>query len=241
LFTDDDHFFHQRYLTDERADAEVAEILSLVALDEGARILDAGCGDGRIAVRLAAEGFRVTGIDHDAAQLTRCRARADEHGVVLDLREGTIADAAPRDTFDAAVLWFNTYGFLDDAGNEATLEALAGSVRPGGMVVIDTLNRWSIERDLEADSEPVVVRFGAESQTDQASFDASTGRLITERIVERGGRVSRRVLSIDVPSPVAWPQLLGEHGLEVCSITGRAGRPVDEDDWALVIAATRWR
>jgi len=239
FFTADDHFFHQRYLTDERADAEVDEILSLLPCGPGARLLDAGCGDGRIARRLAAKGFVVTGIDHDPAQLDRCRAGAGEDGVSLELLEGSIADRARPGAFDAALLWFNTYGFLDDERNGATLSALAAAIRPGGAVIIDTLNRWSIERDLEANPEPVVVRIGADAQTDQASFDDRTGRLITQRTVERDGRVTPSTVSIEVPSPVEWPQLLGRHGLEVTSITGRAGRPVDDDDWSLVVSARR--
>ena len=239
FFTEDDHFFHQRYLTDDRADAEVDEILSLLSCGPGARVLDAGCGDGRIARRLAAKGFVVTAIDHDAAQLDRCRAAAAEEGLSLELLEGSIADLDRPGAFDVALLWFNTYGFLDDESNEATLSALAAAIRPGGTVIVDTLNRWSIERDLEMNPEPVVVRIGADAQTDQAHFDERTDRLVTERTVERGGRVTRRTLSIEVPSPVEWPQLLGSLGLEVTSITGRAGRPVDDDDWSLVVTARR--
>ena len=57
-----------------------AEILAGVA---GApRLLDAGCGSGRLTVALAQAGATVTGIDTNAKQLAEARRRAEDSGVI---------------------------------------------------------------------------------------------------------------------------------------------------------------
>jgi len=42
----------------------------------GTRVLDAGCGTGRVAIELAQRGYSVTGADADAAMLTAAMAKA---------------------------------------------------------------------------------------------------------------------------------------------------------------------
>src|SRR6188472_4055254 len=42
-------------------------------LSPGARVLDAGCGTGRVAIRLAAQGFDVVGLDVDDSMLAVAR------------------------------------------------------------------------------------------------------------------------------------------------------------------------
>src|SRR3954467_1923876 len=49
-----------------------------------ARVLDAGCGTGRVAIRLAGLGYAVVGVDLDASMLREARAEAP----VLDWRVG---------------------------------------------------------------------------------------------------------------------------------------------------------
>src|SRR5437870_3972474 len=61
---------------DERA---VAWALATVALaGPASRVLDLGCGDGRVAARLAAAGAEVTGVDPSAVALERARAAHPE-------------------------------------------------------------------------------------------------------------------------------------------------------------------
>ena len=52
----------------------------------GSRVLDAGCGTGRVATELASRGFSVVGIDLDDDMLATARAKAPElHWIRADL------------------------------------------------------------------------------------------------------------------------------------------------------------
>ncbi len=67
-----------------------AEILAAVV---GARrVLDAGCGSGRLTVALAQAGADVTGIDTNAGRLAAARRRAERAGVDLTLVEADLFD-----------------------------------------------------------------------------------------------------------------------------------------------------
>jgi SAM-dependent methyltransferase len=51
-------------------------ILDLMSDVAGARVLDAGCGDGALACAVASRGAVVSGVDPDPAMLAAARARA---------------------------------------------------------------------------------------------------------------------------------------------------------------------
>src|SRR3954453_9020027 len=55
--------------------------------DPPARVLDAGCGTGRVAIRLAELGYEVLGVDLDASMLAMAREEAPH----LDWRVGDLA------------------------------------------------------------------------------------------------------------------------------------------------------
>ena len=236
-FTADDHFFHRTFLSDERADDDAAEILGLLDLPSGARILDAGCGDGRIAVRLAAAGLEVTGVDHDAKQLDRARTAASTRGVALSLVESSLEAFDGGHHFDGAIAWFNTLGFLDDATNTAVLQGLRRSVFDGAPLVIETLNRDAVARHHAVAPEAVVVEREGAMQIDQSRLDIVAGRLVTTRTVVRGSVTSRRILSLRVMAPSEWVTVLRGAGFEVEDVSGRTGVPLDVDEWEMVITA----
>ncbi len=71
-----------------------AEIVAAVAGAE--RVLDAGCGSGRLTVALALGGAAVTGIDTNAAQLEVAAQRAAEAGVCSDAARGRLQRGAAR-------------------------------------------------------------------------------------------------------------------------------------------------
>lgn len=95
------------------------------------RVLDAGCGTGRIAIELARRGVAVVGVDLDAVMLTQARAKAPQ----LDWRQGDLAAIDLGQRFDAVLLAGNVMIYLTPGTEAATLDNLARHLEPGGLVV----------------------------------------------------------------------------------------------------------
>src|SRR5512136_302848 len=81
-------YFYRDSLTDERSDAEVAELVEPLELRPPLKILDLACGFGRHANRLAVLGHAVTGVDFTPGFLEIARRDAAYRGVWVDYRQG---------------------------------------------------------------------------------------------------------------------------------------------------------
>jgi len=105
-----------------------------------ARVVDVGCGGGILAEAMARAGARVLGIDLSQACLDVARLHAVESGVELDYRAVSAQDLAREQParFDA-VTCMELLEHVPDP--EAMLASLAVLVRPGGDVIVSTLNR----------------------------------------------------------------------------------------------------
>jgi len=110
-------------------------------------VLDAGCGTGRVAIRLAELGYRTVGVDMDSSMLAEARrARPDLPWVTADLaglpalsrlRELAGLDAAdsPEAGFDLAVAAGNVIPLLAPGTLDTTVQRLAAVLAPGGLLV----------------------------------------------------------------------------------------------------------
>ena len=97
------------------------------------RVLDAGCGTGRVAIELALRGVDVVGVDLDAEMLELARQKAPD----LDWRRGDLvsvdlSDVAP---FDVVVAAGNVMIFLETGTEAAVVANLARHLAPGGALV----------------------------------------------------------------------------------------------------------
>jgi SAM-dependent methyltransferase len=96
------------------------------------RVLDAGCGTGRVAIELARHGIEVVGVDVDPAMLQVARGRAPE----LDWRVGDLATCdLEREGFDLAVLAGNVLLFVTPGTEGQVVANVAGALVPGGRLV----------------------------------------------------------------------------------------------------------
>ena len=99
-----------------------------------ARVLDAGCGTGRVAIELDRRGYDTVGLDVDSALLERARAKAPG----LAWQEADLA-SLPAEVaggpFAAAVLAGNVMIFVARGTEGAVLANLAPRLAPGGLVV----------------------------------------------------------------------------------------------------------
>ncbi len=102
----------------------------------GSRILDAGCGSGRVGAELAARGHQVVGVDADRSLVEA--ARTDHPGprwLVADLAELDLAAVGEAEPFDAAVVAGNVMVFVAPGTEAAVLSGIARQLRPGGVVI----------------------------------------------------------------------------------------------------------
>ncbi len=106
---------------------------------ENLNILDIGCGGGLLTEPMARLGAAVTGIDAAPEGVSAARAHARRAGLEIDYRAMLPEEmAATGRTFDA-VLNMEVVEHVADA--EAFFEACGRLVRPGGAMVVATLNR----------------------------------------------------------------------------------------------------
>lgn len=102
-------------------------------LDGGNRVLDAGCGTGRVTVELARRGIEVVGVDADPAMLAAARAKAPTlRWVDADLAEPLELAGG---SFDLVLLAGNVMIFLEPGTEGRVLDNLAGLLVPGGLLV----------------------------------------------------------------------------------------------------------
>ena len=120
-------------------------ILQLAAAKNG-RILELGCGSGRLLFPLAKAGHSVTGLDLSAGMLARARVRlaqaetAVQNRITLhqtDITSFALPDAAK---FGLAIVPYNTLFHLDSAQALAMLRRVKKVLGENGRLFIDVAN-----------------------------------------------------------------------------------------------------
>ncbi len=95
------------------------------------RVLDAGCGTGRMSIELARRGIDIVGVDLDEVMLQQAHTKAPQ----LDWQLGDLSTIALDGPFDAIVLAGNVMIFLTPGTEAATLANLAPHLKPGGLFI----------------------------------------------------------------------------------------------------------
>jgi SAM-dependent methyltransferase len=106
------------------------------------RVLDLGCGSGRILGYLLLLGAHATGVDLSARMVERCRQRFPG----ADVRVGDLADlAATADgQYDAILMTADLIDVFDDTQRRRVLGELRGRLVPDGLLVFSShnLDQW---------------------------------------------------------------------------------------------------
>lgn len=152
----------------------------------GSRILDAGCGPGRVGAVLHARGHHVVGVDADPELIAA--AQEDHPGpqwVIADLAELDLPAAGIAEPFAAAVVAGNVLAFVAEGTEPAVLQRIAAHLVPGGMAVVGfgTARGYALDafdRDLLAAGFTLEHRFATwdlRPWHDDAGFAVSVLRL----------------------------------------------------------------
>lgn len=116
------------------------------------RLLDVGCGTGRLCVHFARKGYECVGVDLSEAMLARARENAAQSPPPVGgglsppqffLSNITNLSELPDHSFDYAACLFSTLGMVRGADHRtAAVRSVARVLRPGGRFVLHVHNRW---------------------------------------------------------------------------------------------------
>lgn len=130
------------------------DVMGLLTVPRGSKVVDLGCGNGALTKRLADRGYDVTGIDASAEMLALARAEYPE----LTFVEGdavTFQLSEPADAiFSNAV-----FHWIDAARQEAMAANLAAQLRPGGELVCE-FGGWRCAESVHAALENAFAKRG---------------------------------------------------------------------------------
>lgn len=181
-----------------------------------ARVADVGCGGGLLSEALAKAGARVTGIDLgekviEIARLHMHETRLELPNLDIDYRvqsSAELADAEPE-SFDVVCCMELIEHVPDPA---ALVDDLARMVKPGGLLVMSTLNRTP-------------VAFGA----------AILGAEYVMRMLPRGTHHYAQFLK-----PSELGRLMRHAGLEVDDVSGLGYNPLNRKAWLSRLTAVNY-
>lgn len=198
-------------VTDEQTRDEADFIEQALALSRQAKLLDVPCGNGRLSLELAARGYQLTGIDLASDFVDEARSQAAERRLETVFEQRDMRDLPWQHEFDGVFCFGNSFGYLDEKGNESFLQAVARVLKPAGRFVIDTAmiaesilpeferRRWFQVRD---------ILLLIDNQ-----YDHVLGRVDTEYTFVREGALEKRSGSHRVYAYRQLCRLLEEAGL----------------------------
>ncbi len=110
-------------------DAQIVAAL-VELLPAGARVLDAGCGYGRVALPLARAGYDVEGLDHSEALLAAARHAADAAHLRARFALGSLTRLPyASGSFDVAIcLWSSFHELLEPEAQMQVIRELVASI-----------------------------------------------------------------------------------------------------------------
>lgn len=142
------------------------------------RILEIGCGTGRVLIPLARAGATVTGVDISAAMIERLKVRLDkENNAVRNRFRLQVGDArdfgGEPNAYTSVIIPFNGLSCIPAQADQRTvLNNAARLLSPGGRLVIDVVNPFAMPLKGSGAPEPFFTRINPETERVYTRFAA---------------------------------------------------------------------
>lgn len=169
-----------------------AELDFITSMTEAGRLVEFGCGSGRLLIPLLERGYQVDGVDSSSAALNHLAAKVGgrRRGGVPRLVLGDLTEAALLPCYPAAFAALNTMRYLPSTDAVAAhLRRAAMSVEPGGryLVHIDSFGTDLVERPYPGEyaewegfgdsDKKVIVRWELAERQPRSDYDLEIERI----------------------------------------------------------------
>jgi cyclopropane fatty-acyl-phospholipid synthase-like methyltransferase len=153
-FSSKDYLDVYRHRNSEDTERLVNLILSKVALNPNAKVLDAACGAGRHAIKFAEKGFNVTAFDLSKTLLQIGINEARSRNVSIDFQNSDIRTFASNLKFDLVLSLFTSFGYFEsDDENFIFPQNAYYMLNNNGYYILDYFNKNYVEENLVEESE----------------------------------------------------------------------------------------
>ena len=126
----------------QKARQEIKFLIKALNLRKNQFILDVPCGAGRHTLALAQRGYSVVGFDINDFCLKQARKHCENRKNVQIKKGNMLHLAWAKGKFDVLLNLFSSFGFFKtEKENKGVLKNFVQALRPGGKLVIQTINR----------------------------------------------------------------------------------------------------
>jgi len=174
------------------------------------QMLDVPCGNGRIAVELAARGHAVTGVDFNSSMIENAQQRAQQRETEVTWHITDMRDMPYAEHFDLVACIYGSFGYFDQKGDRAFVQAVAKALKKGGLFVLDvhvmeTLLPVFQAKGFERFGEKVIV-------LQERQFNPAEGRIEVLWTLIKDHDASQHYSTIRLYSYRELTALLADHG-----------------------------
>ena len=204
---------------------EAKFIIDRLGIQSGARVLDLCCGYGRHTLELAKRGFDMVGLDLSMVMLKKALADAQANNQAIKFVHGDMRKLNFKAIFDAIYNVQTSFGYFDDLSNFKVLQGIYRALKPGGVFLIETVNRDFLVNDL-----PLRLWWkGIECMLlEEIDMDAMSGILKVQRsfVFDGAGRPPwEQKIQIRLYTANELRALLMRAGFEVVELSGDYSLP----------------
>ena len=195
----------------------IESITGILQLPEASTILDVPCGDGRIALELAARGFELSGVERHPEMMQRAMSAATERGLDIRWHQQDMWEMDAGANFAAALCLWTSLGYGSRAQDQQFLDAVGRNLAADGLFLFET----HVYETLLSDFEERVWRWAGDVLVaEQREFDTEDGRLLTDWTFSRGGEQERKQSAIQLYTSRELDSMLGLAGMKTVASWG---------------------
>ena len=210
-------------------------------------ILDCSIGSGNLTLGLAELGYEITGSDLSETMLERCRNKAEERGLKVELYQSDFREVDQNipGLFDCVMSTGNSLPYVSNEDVVLTLGKMDKLVKPGGYLYVD-LRNW--DKVVEEKQQYYFYRpmFHGDLRVDTIQFwEHHADGTITFHIVftlEKEGKVIQREVFREKYNPIKRSLVedtirgLGYDIVRLENMPVQVDMPVEDFDWYCILA-----